>query len=207
MSTSGIMPIPAISVSAIETQATVSQLSVVGWQFVGQQSPPTLTGSVSLLPEPTNPIDQGAVLVLEDGIKVGYLLRKTIGPVHFLLANFLTQLRAEEGYHTDEMELPLLINLIQPDDRGRIHGSLRVVGLDRSGDAESFPVILDPIIPVERFTHWEAELLVTKDGEEPVTHRRSVIYPAPVSLAMVRNYCGHKYPDLRYVSAVPTSNP
>lgn len=207
MAHSGISAIPATTISLLQTSASINQLTVVGWQFVGQPAPPKLLGVVTLLPEPTNPMDAGAVLVLEDGIKVGYLLRRTIAPVHFLLANFLTKLRDESDYHPSEMGLPLLINLIEADDTGKAHGSLKVVGLDRNGEAEDHPITMVPVYEVARHVSWEAELRVV-DSPDKVVHRRRIDYPTPVSAGLIRSYCIQRYPDLEYVSATPvTTNP
>lgn len=199
----GIKPIPAVSITALRSHGQLHQLTVVGWQFVGMTEQSSLTGQISLLPEPSNPMDQGAILVLEDGIKVGYVLRRTIAPVHYLLTNFLTQLREDEDLHPEEMRLPMLVNLIEVDDRGRLHGSIKILGITTNGEVDDTPVDFDPLVPLERFKEWEAQLKVVAEGEESITHRRSIAYGEPVSLGIVKNYCKVNYPDLEYVSATP----
>lgn len=153
-------------------------LGVVGWQYLGLQKPsPLLSDQIILRPDIDNPVDAGAVLVIEGETAVGYVRRQDLAPVHRLLENHFAHLCDQRGFHIEEMKGPVVINAISKQDDGRDWGSLLVLGLSGA------PFRLSGDHNVERFREWSAT--GTRDGA-PV--KRSIKYGWPVSKAMVSSY-------------------
>jgi len=172
-------------------------------KFVGMEDPDPLTGEISLLPEPSNPSDPGAILVLRDGVKIGYVARRCLNPLHSLLSGYLSHIRAQHGFHPQELDFPLLVNLIGPDDRGAPYGSLQIVGLDEMSLPEGAPqpdFLAEPFDQVTTSCMW---LLVMQLKDSSTSSCRTVTWRYPVSEAVVRRYAG-SFTEFTMVSATPT---
>ena len=185
-----IDPLPIPVVSNLRTTATVIPIKVVGGKFMGLDKLSDLMGStIQLVPEPDNPVDPNAILVLEDGIKIGYVSRKCLAPLHTLLGEHLTHLRKQQAYHVDEMACPMILNNVSRGDDGKPYGEILVVGLNQMG-AEDLGVTAEPRDQVPRKSEWR---ITVRNGGSART--RVVRYEVPVSRAMVENYCSNTYPD------------
>ena len=194
-----IRPIHAIPLAAIKSRVPVRSIKAIGHQFCGQSSVPALTGRVSLVLEPSNPVDPNAIAILEDGVKVSYVAKTHLHWVHALIVNHFSKVRGQEGMHVEEMSYPILAVLIEPDDRGALYGSVVVIGMEGDFGASEGICEATPLTKVPRSCKW----LVTLDAMQVGENTPSVldcVYDEPVSEALVRRYYARKgYPPLSVV--------